>query len=208
MYEQLFDNQEEVTSKLNKARETLEKHTADHELLAKIKDQVDNCVTRLEETELERDYLRRELNTLRETVSRETTAEASHRPRSRSRSRTKEQKLMKTYKFADPSVFSDGNGTDMKFRSWRTAIKTKLRANADHFPTPELRKANRKKENSWLNQSRLEEGVTTLIHRHQVIISLQLAILTQECAETGLIVAKAILHRGELAKNRMRVRTT
>ncbi|KAJ5974903.1 hypothetical protein N7481_008610 [Penicillium waksmanii] len=38
-----------------------------------------------------------------------------------------------------PPVFSD-RASDIKFRSWRTAMEGKLQANRDHFPTVKLHK--------------------------------------------------------------------
>lgn len=72
-YEQLFDDQDEVITRLNETRETRkghaadrEKYAADHEVRMSIKRQVDRYLRQLRETEAEGDHLQHELNTPRE----------------------------------------------------------------------------------------------------------------------------------------------
>ncbi|KAJ5413809.1 hypothetical protein N7509_000436 [Penicillium cosmopolitanum] len=165
-YKQLFDDQNAATSRLNKTLQEREierrSQETQQETLIKIRSEVSRYLTQLKVTEQERDELRHELDNLKMSMEQESEPPASRqRPRqrsrsrsrsrsqyrhsrpyrrSRTRSRTRESKPAKTYKFADPPVFSDGTGTDMKFRSWRTAMESKLKANADHFSTPDLRK--------------------------------------------------------------------
>ncbi|KAJ5413880.1 hypothetical protein N7509_000507 [Penicillium cosmopolitanum] len=65
-YEQLFDDQDEVITRLNETRETRKGHAADHEVRMSIKRQVDRYLRQLRETEAEGDHLQHELNTPRE----------------------------------------------------------------------------------------------------------------------------------------------
>lgn len=108
----------------------LEEQADARAVLLHIQKLVNAYLARLRQVEHERDNLRIELSAFRETPV----------PVQASPTDSVKSKSTKTYKLANPPSFAGFVG-DIDFRSWRTAIELNLKANADFFSTPELRKA-------------------------------------------------------------------